>query len=70
MGVLAINSLPAARPRSPRPSSPARVSRLPIRSIPTLAVSIAALLFVAWISLAGNGRHGLYADPPNAVGAH
>jgi hypothetical protein len=36
-------------------------------SLPTLAVSVAALLFVAWISLSARGRESLYAETPPAI---
>lgn len=41
--------------------------RIPARSIPTVMVSIAALAFVAWISLAAGGRESLYAGRPAAA---
>ena len=40
--------------------------RDPLHAVPMLAVSIAALLFVAWISIVG-GRETLFADTPPAV---
>ena len=42
--------------------------RDPFRALPTLAVAIAALLFVAWISLAASGPQSLYAAAPAAAG--
>jgi len=39
---------------------------IPLRSIPTLAVSIAALAFVAWISAQTPRSNSLYADPSPA----
>jgi hypothetical protein len=42
---------------------------IPLRSIPTLAVSLAALMFVAWIAAMSLGSSGLYADPPPAPAA-
>jgi hypothetical protein len=39
-------------------------------AFPTLAVSLAAILFVAWISLGAGGRDSLYLDtPPPAAAA-
>jgi hypothetical protein len=35
---------------------------IPLRSIPTLAISIAALAFVAWIASLSLGSAHLYAD--------
>ena len=35
-----------------------------LRSIPTLAISLAALAFVAWIASTRLAAAGLYADPP------
>jgi len=39
---------------------------IPLRSIPTLAVSISALAFVAWISSHSLRSTSLYADPSPA----
>jgi hypothetical protein len=43
--------------------------RVPFHWLPTLAVSIAVLLFVAWASLVAGGRQSLYADTPPAASA-
>ena len=43
---------------------------IPLRSIPTLAISICALVFVAWIASRNLASSGLYADPsPPSVAA-
>ena len=39
---------------------------IPLRSIPTLVVSFAALAFVAWGAALSHGSGGLYADPPSS----
>jgi hypothetical protein len=35
---------------------------IPFHAIPTLAISVAALMFVAWISVSTGWRESLYAD--------
>jgi len=39
---------------------------IPIRAVPTVAVTLAAVLFTMWLAAADLQPHSLYADPPGA----
>ena len=41
---------------------------IPLRSIPTVAISLAALMFVAWMASMGLRSGGLYAPSPAGGG--
>jgi hypothetical protein len=65
---------PAGAGRTPDPARPSararKAPRVPLSSFPTLAIAVAVLLFVAWISLAAHGPKSLYIDrsPTSAAG--
>ena len=63
--VFRIGPLIAHRP------NPIYAAMIPLRAIPTLAVSLAALAFVAWATVLTPHSNGLYADrsPVVAVAA-